>query len=144
MEVTRKIAGYVANASLEDFPPEALDVAKGGIIDCVACMLAGSREPLTDILCRFVRTTGGKLSSTVVGKGFKTSAPEAALVNAAAAHALDYDDITPPMKGHPSVVLLPALLALARICCAQDKRDPVAVPLPWLRAPGGSCGAAPS
>ena len=30
------------------------------------------------------------------------------------------------------------------ICCAQDKRDPVAVPLPWLRAPGGSCGAAPS
>ena len=30
------------------------------------------------------------------------------------------------------------------ICRAQDKRDPVAVPLPWLRAPGGSCGAAPS
>ena len=30
------------------------------------------------------------------------------------------------------------------ICCAQDKRDPVAVPLPWLRAPGGSCGEAPS
>ena len=28
-----------------------------------------------------------------------------------------------------------------QICCAQDKRDPVAVPLPWLRAPGGSCGA---
>ena len=30
------------------------------------------------------------------------------------------------------------------ICRAQDKRDPVAVPLPWLRAPGGNCGAAPS
>ena len=30
------------------------------------------------------------------------------------------------------------------ICRAQDKRDPVAVPLAWLRAPGGSCGAAPS
>ena len=30
------------------------------------------------------------------------------------------------------------------ICRAQDKRDPVAVPLPWLRAPSGSCGAAPS
>ena len=30
------------------------------------------------------------------------------------------------------------------ICRAQDKRDPDAVPLPWLRAPGGSCGAAPS
>ena len=112
MEVTRQIAEYVATASLEDFPPEALDVATGGIIDCVACMLAGSREPLADILCRFVLTTGGKLSSTVVGKGFKTSAPEAALVNAAAAHALDYGDITPPMKGHPSAVLLPALLAL--------------------------------
>ena len=28
-------------------------------------------------------------------------------------HALDYDDITRAMKGHPSVVLLPAVLALA-------------------------------
>ena len=39
---------------------------------------------------------------------------------------------------------MPVAGLTALSCCAQDKRDPVAVPFPWLRAPGGSCGAAPS
>src|SRR5690606_10641266 len=38
-----------------------------------------------------------------------TSARDAALVNGVAAHALDYDDVG--LQGHPSVVLVPALLA---------------------------------
>lgn len=42
------------------------------------------------------------------------AAPEiAAWWNGVAGHVLDYDDVTPPMRGHPSVVLWPALLALA-------------------------------
>jgi len=39
----------------------------------------------------------------------------AALVNGAAAHALDYDDVNMAMPGHPSVAILPALLALAEL-----------------------------
>jgi 2-methylcitrate dehydratase PrpD len=38
-----------------------------------------------------------------------TSSPDAALLNGTAAHALDYDDVG--INGHPSVVLVPALLA---------------------------------
>ena len=112
MEITREIAKYITSATLESFSPEAVYGAKGGIMDCLGCMLAGSKEPLSDILCQFIETTGGQPQATVVGRGFKTSAPEAALANGAMAHALDYDDITRPMKGHPSVVLLPTLLAL--------------------------------
>ena len=42
------------------------------------------------------------------------AAPEvAAWWNGVAGHVLDYDDVTVPMRGHPSVVLWPALLALA-------------------------------
>lgn len=42
------------------------------------------------------------------------AAPEiAAWWNGIAGHVLDYDDVTVPMRGHPSVVLWPALLALA-------------------------------
>ena len=105
MEVTKRIAEYVVTTRLEDFPPEAVEAAKGAIIDCLGCMLAGSLEPLADVLCEYVKSTGGYPSSTVVGRGFKTSSPEAALVNGAMGHALDYDDITRAMKGHPSVVL---------------------------------------
>ncbi len=112
MEATTRIAEYVTTTTLEDFPAEAVEAAKGAIMDCLGCMLAGSREPLADVLCAYVKSLGGFPGASVVGRGFKTSAPEAALVNGAMGHALDYDDITRAMKGHPSVALLPAALAL--------------------------------
>ena len=112
MEITRKIGEYVARVGAEDFSPRAVYTAKAGIIDCLGCMLAGLKEPLVDILCQFIGTPGGALGATVVGRGFRTSAAEAAFLNGAAGHALDYDDITTPIKGHPSVVLLPSALAL--------------------------------
>jgi len=113
MNVTSAIARYVATTSLEDFPPEAVHAAKGAIMDCLGCAVAGSREPLADILCQFVQSNGGSLRASVVGRGFRTSAPDAALINGAMAHALDYDDITQVTKTHPSATLLPAALALA-------------------------------
>jgi 2-methylcitrate dehydratase PrpD len=112
-KVTRGIVEYLAATSLEDFPPEAVQAAKGAIIDCLACMLAGSREPLADVLCDYVRAEGGTPSASVIGRGFKTSTPYAALVNGAMGHALDYDDITEITKTHPTAVLLPGSLALA-------------------------------
>ena len=46
----------------------------------------------------------------------------AALVNGAASHALDFDDVNLAMPGHPSVVLLPALLALAEERGSPEQR----------------------
>ena len=112
MEITRGIAEYLVDSDLERFPQEAVEAAKGAITDCLGCMLAGCREPLADILCEFIQADGGRPVASVVGRGFKTSAADAALVNGAMAHALDYDDITRAIKGHPSAVLLPAALAL--------------------------------
>ena len=113
MEITRQIGEYVTGANIEDFPPEAIIAAKGAIMDCLACMLAGSQESLADILCRYVAAEGAAPASSVVGRGFRTSAANAALVNGAMAHALDYDDITHITKTHPTAVLLPAALAVA-------------------------------
>ncbi|MGZ5092158.1 MAG: MmgE/PrpD family protein, partial [Burkholderiales bacterium] len=44
---------------------------------------------------------------------------EAALINATAAHALDYDDVA--QRGHPSAVLVPAILAEAQALGASGK-----------------------
>ena len=41
------------------------------------------------------------------------TASQAALVNGAASHALDYDDVNERMNGHPTVPVVPALMALA-------------------------------
>ena len=113
MEVTKRIAEYVVNTTLEDFPPEAIFAAKAAIIDCIGCALAGSKEPLADVLVDYLNDLGGKPVATVIGRGFKTSAPEAGLINGAMSHALDYDDITVITKTHPSAVLIPAALPLA-------------------------------
>ena len=43
----------------------------------------------------------------------ETSALDAALVNGTASHALDYDDVSGVMGGHPSAMLIPSMIALA-------------------------------
>ena len=113
MDISKRIGEFVTTTDIEDFPPEAVQAAKGAIMDCLACMLAGSQESLADILCRYVQSEGGVPVAGVVGRGFKTSTANAALVNGAMAHALDYDDITHITKTHPTAVLLPAALAVA-------------------------------
>ena len=113
MDITKRIGEYVIDVGIEDFPPEAVAAARGAITDCLACMLAGSKEELADILCRYIAAESAASAASVVGRGFRTSAANAALVNGAMAHALDYDDITQITKTHPTAVLLPAALAVA-------------------------------
>jgi 2-methylcitrate dehydratase PrpD len=47
--------------------------------------------------------------ATLYFTGDTAPAPEAAWINGTAAHALDYDDVA--VRGHPSTVLVPAILA---------------------------------
>ena len=113
MSLTKRIGEYISSTGLEDFPPDAIDAAKAAITDCLGCALAGSREPLADVLCDYVKGLGGVPSATVIGRGFKTNSLEAALVNGAMSHALDYDDVTYITKTHPSAHLIPGALPLA-------------------------------
>ena len=69
MSLTNRIAEYIVNTGLEDFPPDAIDAAKAAIIDCLGCALAGSREPLADVLCDYITGLGGKPAATVIGRG---------------------------------------------------------------------------
>jgi 2-methylcitrate dehydratase PrpD len=57
--------------------------------------------------------------ATLVFGPTSASALEAALINATAAHALDYDDVA--QRGHPSAVLVPAILAEAQALGASGK-----------------------
>ena len=87
--------------------------ARQCVLDYVACTLAGAKEELTDILLAEAQEQGGAPIATVIGHPARLPVLSAALVNGAASHALDFDDVNLAMTGHPSVVLLSALLALA-------------------------------
>ena len=110
MGATETVASWIVNTSFEDIPPDAIRVAKESCFDCLGVMLAGSAQPVGQIIQKYVKDQGGAPEATMVGTGFRTSLPNAALANGTMGHALDFDDYGG--FGHPTVAIFPALLAL--------------------------------
>jgi len=94
-------------------PEDAREVARHCILDFLGVAVAGSREPLTEILINEIVKPEGSSEAGLIGSKQRASRLSAALVNGAAAHALDFDDTHTAMGGHPSVPVIPAVLALA-------------------------------
>ena len=111
MNVGERLARFVAGT--ESVPEEAVARAKRAVLDTLGVALAGSREKSARVVADWLREQGGGGGEAVVlAQGFRAPAPDAALANGTAGHALDYDDVSLPMRGHPSVPLVPAVLAL--------------------------------
>jgi 2-methylcitrate dehydratase PrpD len=119
MKVTETLARYALEASYRSFPREVVHQAKRCFLDLIGVALGGSRQPRQDP--SEDRTGIRKSQATVWGHGLKTSVAQAALVNGAMAHALDYDDTHVRGMGHPSAPLIPALLAVAERKGASGK-----------------------
>ena len=102
-----------SRAAARDIPPATLEMAKLCVLDWFGLALAGSREPLSVLLREAALADGALPAATVPGYGRSFSPRQAALVNGAAGHALDYDDVNLAMRVHPTTVILPGLLALA-------------------------------
>ena len=111
-DLTLQLAANSMRVTLETLPPEVVEVARHCLLDWLGVTLAGSREPLTRILLDEALEEGGNPQATVIGDGRKLSMLQAAVVNGSAGHALDYDDVILVMPGHPTVPVVPALLAL--------------------------------
>jgi 2-methylcitrate dehydratase PrpD len=113
--LTRKLAEQAHALRLADIPDPIRAWARQCILDYVGCAVAGSADELVTILLAEMQEQGGNQDAVVIGHKTRLPAPSAALVNGAASHALDFDDVNLAMPGHPSVAILPALLALAEV-----------------------------
>lgn len=111
--VTEALASRIATLRYEDLPADVIAIAKHCVLDWVAVAVQGAREPLATILAEQVAAEGGSDCATLIGRGRRASPRQAALVNGAASHALDYDDVNIRMMGHPTAGVLSAALALA-------------------------------
>ena len=105
--VTRQLGEFVASMATRNIPAEAFAVARMGFTDCIGTMLAGGVEDAPRIVRDVLKAPAGPASLLLGPSG--APAPEAALINGTAAHALDYDDVA--LRGHPSTVIVPAILA---------------------------------
>jgi 2-methylcitrate dehydratase PrpD len=111
--LTRALAEQAMAVRLEDIPETIRTWARQCILDTIGCGIAGASDELVTILLAEMQEQGGRGAAAVWGHATRLPVASAAIVNGAAAHALDFDDVNLAMPGHPSVAILPALLALA-------------------------------
>ncbi len=117
---------------LSELRTQAFEIIKMGLTDTVATMFAGRDEEVAKILfnilkeqepanepTRFLDHSASKLAP-VPAFGTQLSVLNAAFLNSTLGHALDYDDVA--LSGHPSVVLGPAVLAVAHALNASGER----------------------
>ncbi len=118
---TAAVIEFVTQWNLDRFPPEAVSLAKQSVIDGLGVILAGSTAHGTAIVREYAQAGGEVAESTVLGTdSFSCRAASAALVNATAGHALDFDDTqlssSPDrifgLLTHPTIPPLAAGLAL--------------------------------
>ena len=107
--LTAELGHFVAGLTLKDIPAEAQAVAKTGITDCFGVMIAGAQDPVVALIDREMAGSDGSALASLIPSLKRRNVEDAALVNGAAAHVLDYDDVT--LDGHPSAVLVPAIIA---------------------------------
>ncbi len=108
MPLTQAIGAFIAGLTSDRIPAEAARIARMGFTDCIGTMIAGRVEDAPQILRRTLGVGSGG-EATLYFSDLRAPAPEAAWINGTAGHALDYDDVA--LRGHPSTVLVPAILA---------------------------------
>ncbi len=108
------------NLAYTGLPDNVKQVAQQCVEDWYGCALAGSNEPLAQILRdHFGHRSGG---CSVIGSDLKLDAATAALLNGASGHALDFDDTGSQTLCHSTAPVMPAVLAVAeeRGCKGTD------------------------
>jgi len=108
-----EIVEFVVPLTFEELPSESIRLAERCFIDTVGVTLAGTTKGAGKIAKNMMEKVGSNGPASVLGGDQSLSIFDATLVNGTAGHGLDYDDYTMVMPGHPSVTMLPGLLALA-------------------------------
>ena len=119
--VTAEIARRAAVMAWNDLPEDLVERTKQCLLDWFAVTVAGAQEELTDILIQEALEDGATGQSSLVGRIEKVLPSAATLINGAASHALDYDDVNFSMGGHPTVTVVPVLLALGEQTAASGR-----------------------
>ena len=125
--VTEQLAEWIVKADYAHLPTVGVERVRARMLDSLGVMFAGMSVSTGQIMRDWIKVQGGTPHSTVVGSGFKTTAPLATLANTCAGHALEFDDIA-TFGGHFANPLTAAALAVAEKLGASG-RDTV---LAWL------------
>ena len=77
MGATEQIAKWVVTTNYEDIPPDAIRVANESCFDLLGVILAGSAQPVGEIIQKYVEDQGAAGQATVLASGIESSLPNA-------------------------------------------------------------------
>jgi 2-methylcitrate dehydratase PrpD len=112
-DLTGDIVRTALGTDLDRAATDSVRAVQEAALDCLACAVVGSQDEGSHPVAQWAVETGGPGDATIIGTAQQTTAPLAALANATAAHAFDFDDVSLRMI-HPSVTLIPGLVALGQ------------------------------
>lgn len=111
--VARMLAEVGANLKYENIDARTQENAKIFVLDCLGVILSAKNIGSAKSIYKTALAMGGNPESTIYGHGVKTSPMMAALCNATTGHSQDFDDDHREGTLHSSVVVLPAIMAIA-------------------------------
>ena len=117
--VSEKLAGFTAGLTLDKVPERVVLRAKHLILDAIGCGFAARREDFARRIASSVARLAGPGPRGVVGLALWLPLRDAALVNGALMHGLDYDDTHAAGVIHLTVSTFPAALGTAAHCGAS-------------------------
>ena len=107
---TAALARFTAEITV---PERVRLVTRRYLLDWLGSTLGGGELRPPTLLRGVVESLGGAPQATILATGAQTSAPLAALANAAAAHVLEMDDLDRASIAHPGAPVIAAALAVA-------------------------------
>jgi 2-methylcitrate dehydratase PrpD len=112
-DITGQLARYMVEARERSLAPHVAQEARHRILDTLAAMVSGAHLKPGQMAIRYARAQGGVEEATVLTTDIRTTAVNAALVNAMFGHADETDDFHPATKAHPGCAVVPAAFAMA-------------------------------
>lgn len=113
-DITKLITDFSNEFDSKNIPQSSYDILDISIADWIAVSTLGKKEEVSKIVLKMAQENGGHSESFVIGSNVNLPANLAALVNGTTSHALDYDDTHFDYVGHPSVVVVSAMFAVAQ------------------------------
>ncbi|HEX8945315.1 MAG TPA: MmgE/PrpD family protein [Gemmatimonadaceae bacterium] len=125
---TRALAEFVARLRYDDIPPAVVEGTKDLCVDWMGSALAGKGARPVVALEQFAAAMGPSSGpSEILPSGESMSPLFAALINGAASHVVEQDDVHNGAVFHPGTVVFPAALAVAQAEGASGRDLLVAV-----------------
>ena len=119
--ITQTLAGFAANVTYEELPPEVVDWAKYLCLDFAGVTLNGSTTDSAKAVVQALESVGRSGPSAIIGTDKRALPEYASMANGTAFHSIEMDDVNNEASLHPGVVAYPTALAMADITPVNGK-----------------------